>query len=114
MLSTRRRGRPWSLIVGVEMDISGGASRRPAHLAALPAVDRETIIEINPGIVLGIIDPSDGDPSGGVADRRLRVCRCVKSDWQCDKDPNGDTWCREICISWECEEIPAGGRRNLQ
>ena len=38
----------------------------------------------------------------------LTLCdKCTRHEWQCTTYPNGDTWCTQVCVEWECRVVPA-------
>jgi hypothetical protein len=39
---------------------------------------------------------------------KLKICRCIQSEWDCQTDEDGDTWCTPRCTGWECFDIDPG------
>jgi hypothetical protein len=39
---------------------------------------------------------------------KLYTCTCSKTAWKCEQ-VGPDTWCNQVCVMWNCKEIPAPG-----
>jgi len=50
-------------------------------------------LELNEGMVLHI------------KKGKLIVCTCKNSEWACHEGEDGNTWCKTVCVEWDCKTI---------
>ena len=73
---------------------TGWLSDRPRHLVSLPAERGDTVMDV------------DGQTVLVQSARKLKLCKCTKSQWKCE-EMQGGTYCFPECVEWECTEVPA-------
>jgi hypothetical protein len=40
---------------------------------------------------------------------KLFRCKCIATEWHCEEHEGGATYCYEMCLAWECTEVPTSG-----
>lgn len=74
----------------------------PLSYGRLKIKPGDTLWEIDHGRVIWQSNASKKQRAG-----TLTLCKCVGYDWSCTTGPGGDTTCKQVCVEWECEELPA-------
>ena len=80
---------------------------RRERIRSLPAKPGTTIHYVNPDLVV-VVEQKAGGAGGAGAKPKVKVCKCISSQFICTTDANGLTTCREQCSGWECTIIEGG------
>jgi hypothetical protein len=76
----------------------------------LPAKKGTTIHYINPSLAVVVRRRARGGGIGSVGglNATIDVCRCTKTAFVCTTNTEtGYTVCKEECVAWDCETVPA-------
>jgi hypothetical protein len=82
-------------------------------MATTPRREQITSLPTEPGTAIHFISPDLAvvveQQAGTGARPKVRVCKCIRTEFKCTTDANNVTTCREECTGWECTTIEGGG-----
>jgi hypothetical protein len=75
------------------------------QLLNLPTDPGDTVTQVDQGTVV-IARSARG--TGGLGGQRLglKLCKCIKTEWQCQIWETGEIYCFEVCMAWDCKDVP--------
>lgn len=78
---------------------------RKQRVRSLPAKPGTTIHFVNPDLAVVV-----EQKAGQAGKAKVKVCKCISTQFICTTDADGLTTCREQCNGWECTIVEGGLR----
>ena len=72
---------------------------------SLPIEPGTFVFHVTPDLVILNKPAPSGD--GSIKRPTITVCKCTATRYDCTKESDGNTICKEVCTAWECTTMPA-------
>ena len=78
-----------------------------------PRKERVRSLPAKPGTAIHFVSPDLAvvvEQKAGTNRPKVKVCKCIATQFKCTTDADGLTTCREECVGWECTIVEGGIR----